>query len=616
MTQAKRKPGPNTAFANYTTAEKYRLAAEEHIHDGVSQYQLATKYAISRARLNGYIKEHRAAIEAKAQAAPPGAGPLGLQESRRIGTFEEWEKRYFSWQECFDCGVRHEMPWFHKEIAQAIEGPDQRIVVNMPPGHSKSTLISMKHSAYQLCKDPNHMRIIVSKSGDLADAFLGGVKEYFTNRELYGDGPNMIDDWGPFKSDDTPWSAHRFFVAGRQSAEKDPSLQALGYGNQIYGRRAHDIVFDDIADVNNQSNPDQVTKMMTWIDKEAASRIAQREGKAVWVGTRVFPGDVYSLLRERQGYQVLEYPCIMDEQNEETLWPEHFPFSVAEIRRAEMTDADWQLVYQQVSVPGASAAFLQEDVDAAKDAERIPGHHLPHWKIVCGLDPAGGTKKSGYSAFVALAVDLGTGRRYVVDAYAQKGMRAPQIKQKILEWSDQYNPVSWRIEGNALQAQIFQYDTELVQELAGRGIRLENHVTGSNKWDSSFGISSTSPLFAGRLISIPWCGKESAKYFRPFTEQLTSWPMTRTFDIVMAFWFAELGIRQIIKRGHLPLYSNRRVPRHVAARRMVIDFGSDKGPESIPIEQQTRQLSRTRGNRLLTGSIGEIRPTSTREMGT
>ena len=362
------------------------------------------------------------------------------------------------------------------------------------------------------------------------------------------------------------------YVAGRVSAEKDPTVRALGVGEQIYGARFDTIKFDDVAVVENQSNPDRVQGMLSWMDKEALSRIG-RNGKAIWVGTRVMPGDIYSFLRQRMGYKVIQYPCILDDTLEETLWPDHFPYEQALIHRAEMKPADFQLVYQNVDVPGLGASFTPEMLEEAKDTSRILGHFDPDWRLVAGLDPAGGNKDSGFTAMTVIGIDIHTGHRYVVDQVAVKSMKAPQMKEQIVEWSERYPLTEWRVEVNGVQSQLIQYDRELVKVLAQKGVRVVPHTTHRNKWDPTFGVESMAPLFHTGQVSIPWGNQPSAQKMQPFLDELMAFPMGTTSDRVMSFWFTHIAAKEILERPHMPMFDERmRVPKRIKRRRRTVDF--------------------------------------------
>lgn len=566
----------NTKYESWSKVRRYKAAIAKVLNEGWTQAETAKEYGISRQHLNGRLKAAKVeAAERLAKAKQSiGSAPLGLNETRRVGTFPEFCDRYFQNWVCPDCRVHHEMPAFHLEFAEAVTSDAKRVVINCPPYHSKSTLVSVWHTVYDICRDPNLRTLLVSKSLPFARTFMHSITEMLVNEELYGDGPSLIDDWGPFRSETKSqgWSSENIYVAGRSTAEKDPTVAVLGVGQQIYGRRADVIKFDDVATLENQRNPNRVAGMLEWFDKEALSRIG-KSGKAIWVGTRVNPGDVYSTLATRAGYRVLRYPCITDDNTESTLWPEHFPYDQALVHRSEMRAADFQLIYQQVDIPGLGASFTQDMIDACKDTSRVRGHFDSSWRLVAGLDPAGGNKGSGYTAFTLLGVDLSSGRRYLVDSVAVKSMKAPQMKDQILDWTDRYPIYEWRVESNGVQSQLIQYDVELVQALAKRGVRVVPHQTQGNKWDPQFGVESMAPLMETGLVSIPWANAPTTTVFQPLIEELIAFPMGTVSDRVMAMWFADLGCRDLVKRAHLPMFHERmRVPNRLKRRRRVVDF--------------------------------------------
>ena len=571
----------NSKYESWSKTRRFSAAVEKVIKNGWTQTEAAEDFGVSRQHLNKRVKEARLEEEKKVEKAKsalseggPRPGPLDTQ-SRRVGTFEEFCSHYLQNWSCPDCGVHHDMPDFHKDFTEAITGDHHRVVINCPPYHSKSTLISVWHTVYDICRNPNLRTLLVSKSLPFARTFMHSISEMLMNPDLYADGPSIIDDWGPFKPDgQSSWSSEQIYVEGRTTAEKDPTVAVLGVGQQIYGRRADVIKFDDVATLDNQRNPDRVAAMLEWFDKEALSRIG-RSGKAIWVGTRVTPGDVYSTLATRPGYKVLKFPCIVDDTTEEMLWGEHFPYEQALIHRSEMRPADFQLIYQQVDIPGVGASFTQDMIDASKDTTRVAGHFDSGWRLIAGLDPAGGGKGSGYTAFSLVGVDLSTGKRYLVDSLAVRQMKAPQMKDQLLEWTDRYPIYEWRVESNGVQSQLVQYDVELTQALAKRGVRVVPHQTHGNKWDPQFGVESIAPLMETGLFSIPWGNAPSTQVFQPLIEEMIAFPMGTVSDRVMSLWFADLGCRDLLKRAHLPMFHERmHVPNRIKRQRRVIDFHS------------------------------------------
>jgi hypothetical protein len=133
---------------------------------------------------------------------------------------------------------------------------------------------------------------------------------------------------------------------------------------------------------------------------------------------------------------------------------------------------------------------------------------------------------------------------------------SPQKEMALIqEWVERYRPQELRVEINAHQ-KAYSMDTDLKDFLAIWGCRLEPHFTGKNKWDTSFGVASMSPLFGsskdGRfqdnaMIEIP--SNEGSEGLKSLVQQLITWkPDTKNpTDCVMALWFAIIRIREMMQ---------------------------------------------------------------------
>lgn len=573
---------------------RMKIAIDKVLVDGMSQTDAARMLGVTRSRLNENLRKQQKVLEeqqarsdqARAEriAASPDPAPdrplLVIGETRRVPPFEEFARMYFGNLECPDCGIHHDLPGFHVEMMSAITDPAvKRLLVNLPPYHAKSTVGTVQSTVYELCRDPNSRTLIVSKGQRLAERFLYSIVKHLTDVDLYQDAErNLVEDWGPFQQPGGKgWNVSQIYVAGRQGAEKDPSVSCLGVGGQIYGVRADRILFDDIADLENQRNVERVQEMLKWATQEAASRVG-KSGKLVFIGTRVSAGDIYSHLQNLPSFQVIRYPCILDEESQNTLWPEHFGYESAKLQRESMSSEQWQLVYQNVDTPGFGASFPPDVVEACHDPERVLGSYDPRWILVAGLDPAGANSQAGYTALVLLGVDPATQRRYLVDMVNAKQMKAPQLRDQIFDWADRYPLRELRVESNGLQSQLVQYNQEIIGYLTQRGVRVVPHITtGHNKWDPQFGVESMAPMFYNRQISLPSADLVSRNRLRSLEDQLVTFPMGRTSDLVMAFWFAELGVREIAQRAIVPMFDPRvRVPHRIRKHRRVIDFAEGR----------------------------------------
>lgn len=608
-------------YRGMSRTRRMEIAVKRVVEDKLTQAEAARQCGVSRPRLNQNVKEAQGRLDGMAERSAaamaarreitlasagahfsavtvlpglevrPGStdGVRGPEptvdeqplvrvsnERTRVPDFEEFDRIYFGNLVCPDCGVHHPTPGFHSEIMRAVDGPG-RLMINLPPYHSKSTIVTVKSTIHALCKDPNSRTAIISKTQRMAQRFLHSISTYLTNPHLYeGAERNLLDDFGPFYSPSSEWNKTQLYIAGRNTSEKDPTVAAYGVGGHIYGTRWDRMIYDDIADLENQKNPELVKEQLQWCTQEAGNRVGVN-GLQVYVGTRVGAGDIYSALQQLPGFKVLRYPCILDEDDRTTLWSDHFPFSAAESQRDTMTPDSWQLVYQNVDTPGAGASFPPDVLEQCHSIEHVLGAVDSNWALVAGLDPAGGGKQAGYTAMTLLAVDLTSGQRHLVDLMRAKAMKAPQLKEQIFAWADEYPQMrEFRVEVNGLQSQLVQYNQEILSHLTNRGVRVVPHVTtGHNKWDSQFGVESLAPMFYNRQITLPWGNDATRKKVRLLEEELSAFPMGATSDLVMSLWFAELGAREMFKRTSLPMFNERmRVPAHIRSRRRIVDFAT------------------------------------------
>ena len=592
-------------YRGWNVQDRMAEAVKLSLDGGVSQSQAAIRCGVSRPRVNKNVQDARRVLRnaeerieesrlEKVESFEPFVGPVVPVEpapavrfdgpspldtqSRRVGSFREFNEHYFGNEVCPDCGVHHETPAFHGEVMDLMEDRSRRLkLINMAPYHAKSTLATMKSTLYEICRDPSSRTALISRAGDLGEAFLYQIKQHLTDPDLYnGAAGNLIDDWGPFHNPNH-WAANQIYILGRSGAQKDPTISTYGFGKQIYGRRFDRMIFDDVADLENQNTNESIAKMYKKIWQEYTNRVG-KTGQIAWVGTRVAPGDIYSLLDDVAGMNVLRFPCILDEEDQTTLWPDHFPYKTAVEYREAMSEADFQLVYQNVDMPGAGASFTQEAMDRSHDPERTIGSYGDNWALVAGLDPAGANAQAGYTSLVLMGVDLATGRRHLVDLVNVKQMKAPQVIDQILDWSNKYPLRELRVEVNGLQAQIYQYSEKLQAGLSNKGVRIAPHITHKgNKWDPQFGVEAMSTLYHNQTISTPWGDADSRRKFGELEKQLLGFPMSDVSDLAMAMWFASLGCTEVFQRTQLPMFDARqKVPGRIRRRRGVIDFSEGK----------------------------------------
>lgn len=476
----------------------------------------------------------------------------------------------------------------------------KRLLINVPPNHAKSMTITVEYVTYRIVKDPNISVMIVSKTQEMSKKLLYAVKQRLTHPR-YADMQLAFAPVDGWKSSSDQWSATRVYLdsSSRDGSEKDPTIEALGMGGQIYGARASLIVLDDCVTLANAT---EWPKQMDWIRQEVASRLGPG-GQLLVVGTRVAPTDLYSELRNPEHYtdgkvpwSYLSMPAVLQyEENPldwETLWPvSDEPFAdgdeaddngnyprwtgdrLASVRN-EVGPRKWSLVYMNQDIADEST-FDSVAVRGSVNGARLAGPLNPDLRghpkstdghyVICSMDPA----VAGNTAAVAYSVNRTNGFRYVLDVRVMAGPTPAQIRDLIFEMTDIYRPHEWIIETNAFQG-FLVYDETINQALANKGIVVKPHHTGNNKQDPDFGVASMSGLFGtvatgqsnqrfhqgDNLIELPSVQQHGVKML---VEELISWSPTvktkhRRQDTVMALWFAELRARELVSGSRKPVF--------------------------------------------------------------
>lgn len=514
-----------------------------------------------------------------------------------VPDFETFSEKYFGMKL-----FRHQLQWvdllenreprdLHESQIYEPRNPN-RVIINTPPFHAKSMTISINYVAYRIVKNPNIRIIIVSKTAPMAHKFLSAVKDRLDQKNRQFE--ELKTDFAPpdgYNSPQAVWRRSFIYINPnlRSRGEKDPTVEALGIGQQIYGARADLIVMDDCID---RTNAHEFEDHIDWIQTEVGSRLEQG-GKLLIVGTRLMAQDLYSELRKpvwyasgRSPWTYLSQPAVQEmadePENWKTLWPrtsvrpmEDEEGNVPDAGpdgmyrmwdgpalntiRNDMNAENWARVYMQAQI-SESTTFNMVDIEGCTNGLRFAGPmvagqrgHRPEGMagmyVIGGIDPAA----SNYTAAVVLGVCRQTGRRYVLDVFNKHGCLPSEMNALMKAWTQRYGVSEWRIETNAYQKSIVQ-DEDILNWMRQRGIKMSSHVTNKNKWDAQFGVATMAMLFKGHehgsnMIELP--ARKSSAAVSALTEQLIAWYPTPSEtkapiqDTVMALWFCEIRAREL-----------------------------------------------------------------------
>jgi hypothetical protein len=528
-------------------------------------------------------------------------------------------------QDWIDVLEGREPSWLHPSMSYE-KGNKNRILINVPPEHAKSTVITVGYSTYRIAMDSNVRIIVVSKTLNKAREFVYSIKQRLSHPR-YAKLQQVYGPSGGWKEDSDTWKTDTVYLGqeARDSSEKDPTLQALGIGGQIYGARADLIILDDVI---TTANAHEWEKQLDWLQKEVITRLG-KNGKLLIVGTRIGAVDLYRELRNPEHWSGgaspftrLAMPAALEVNDDPkkwvTLWErsdrpwdgdddavpdedgyyQKWDGPALFSRRSEVTASTWALVYQQQDIDD-DAIFNPTIVNACVNRMRKPGplrvgaagHPRDgQWVTLIGMDPA----MAGKTALVVYAVDRQSGKRLVLDAYNMSDPTPGKIRAIIEDWINTYRPVELRIEINAHQ-KMYEVDEEFRQYLANKGVRFSSHFTGKNKWDTDFGVAAMQGLFGtmngakhnrDNLIELP--DPQYHEGIKALINQLITWkPGTRNpTDVVMALWFCEIKAKEMIQHSGNQIYhaTSRFVTQRQMAKQAVVNL------DDLAMEQFTTYL--------------------------
>lgn len=495
-----------------------------------------------------------------------------------------------------------------------------RVLINMPPGHTKTMTVSISYTLWRILQDPTMTVLVISKTRDFASKILWAIKQRLTSPR-YADLQLAFGPVEGFREASDQWAATKIYLGGdnRDSQEKDPTLEATGIGGQIYGNRARLILIDDSIVLSNAS---QWEGQQDWIRQEVASRIGP-DDQLIVVGTRVAPVDLYRELRNPDHYHdsvvpwtYFSMPAVLEyaekPQDWVTLWPiSDIPFSDTDIPnedglfarwtgsrlarvRNEVGPRRWSLVYQQQDISDESIfdpVCVRGSIDGMRGAGQpltVGAHGGPDQNArlytIVGVDPA----IKGNAAFSCLTVDTRSGRRWLIDMQVITAPSPKQIREKIMAMVEKYHPQEVRVEANAYQGAITKDET-LTKWLAGRGVTLKPHLTYANKTDPAYGVASMSMLFGtvraelnrtvhngDNMISLP---NQSVPGMKMLVDELITWDPSKSTrnlrqDTVMALWIANIRADELTRTQDRASFQqgNKFLSRQARGRQMTVSL--------------------------------------------
>jgi len=246
----------------------------------------------------------------------------------------------------------------HEKMASAFDriakGTLKRLIINMPPRHTKSEFASYLLPAYCMGRNPRTKIIQATHTGELAVRFGRKVRNLM-ELDRYGE---VFPD-SRLKADSK--------AAGRWDTNHGGEYFAVGVGGAMTGRGADLLIIDDPHSEQDAQSQLALDNAWEWYTSGPRSRL-QPGGAVVIVMTRWGTKDLTARLLKAQTshnadqWEVIEFPAIFNEnmENERPLWPSFWKLEELKAVRASLSVQKWNAMYQQRPTADEGAILKRE----------------------------------------------------------------------------------------------------------------------------------------------------------------------------------------------------------------------------------------------------------------
>jgi len=423
----------------------------------------------------------------------------------------------------------------HRVMADAFNriasGELKRLIINMPPRHTKSEFASHLFPAWYLGKFPDRKVIQTAHTAELAVGFGRKV------RNLVGSSEYATMFPGVALSADSK-------AAGRWNTNKGGDYFAIGVGGAVTGKGADILIVDDPHSEQEAAlnDPNVYNKTYEWYTSGPRQRL-QPGGAICLVMTRWskkdLTGQILKASIQRGGadeWEIIELPAILP--SGKPLWPGFWPLEQLESLKAELPVPKWSAQYQQDPTSEEGAIIKREwwKEWTEKDPPKCEF-------VIQSWDTAFLAKETAdYSACTTWGVfytEDGQAKIVLLDAL-QERLEFPDLKVRAYEMYKEYEPDAFIVEAKAA-------GSPLIFELRRMGIPVAEFTPSRGK-DKVARVNAVSDLFFSGHVYAP-----KTRWAEEVMEQFASFPFGDHDDLVDSATQALIRFRQ---GGFISLHSD------------------------------------------------------------
>ena len=411
----------------------------------------------------------------------------------------------------------------HKEISKKFNdianGKIKRLIINMPPRHTKSEFASFLLPSWMVGRKPDLKIIQTTHTTELAIRFGRKAKTLI-------DSPEYQQIFKTRLREDSQ-------AAGKWETAQGGEYYAAGVGSAITGRGADLLIIDDPHSEQDALNMSAMERAYEWYTSGPRQRL-QPGGAIVVVMTRWNMKDLTGMLLKSQKelksdkWEIIEFPAIMP--SGKPVWPEYWKKEELESVKASLSIGKWNAQWMQ-NPTAEEGSLIKREWWKVWDKPFIP----PLQHVIQSYDTAYLKKETAdFTAITTWGVfypsEDSPANLILLDSFKER-VEFPELRKEAFRQYRYWNPETVIIEAKAA-------GLPLTYELRKAGIPVINY-TPSKGQDKHARVNAVSPLFESGII---WAPEE--KFAEEVIEECASFPYGDHDDLVDSTTQAIMRFRQ------------------------------------------------------------------------
>lgn len=478
------------------------------------------------------------------------------EKARRAASASLYEFVKQSWH-VVEPGVPFMESWHIAEICEHLEavsaGEIHRLLINIPPRHSKSTIVSVMWPAWEWITDPAQKFLCASYSGTLS------TRDNLKTRRLL-QSPWYQERWG-----------HMFKFAGDQNAKQRFENDKTGYrlatsvGGTATGEGGSRLILDDPHGAQAAQSEAMRESDLEWFDMVWSTRLNNPKTDAmVTVMQRLHERDISGhILNDIKGWEHICIPAEWDGKHRKTILGAYDPRKIKGelICPDRFGDKEITMLKQLLGSYG-SAGQLQQD-PTPSGGGILKTKHFGLWSADDGLPPFEYILQSYDCAFTekttgdptactvwAMFTHKGERNAMLIDAWDEH-LSYPDLRAKaIKDWTTEYggmskeSPHSRARRPDRILVEAKASGQSLLQDLRLAKVPAVGYNPG--KADKISRAHQAAPTLELGLLWIPESKKnrgQPVSWAAAFLKQLAKFPVAEHDDYVDTFTQAVIYLK-------------------------------------------------------------------------